>query len=326
MICKYPFFHTRILSNGDMYVCEKSKLDISVGNLLTQDFKSSWRGLIRKNIQDTVMDGSYKLCNPTCSMLQYKKELENIVFVDNPINEFPRSIKFDVDPSCNLSCTYCRMSLNLGTKNDTPKRILTNVFNYLVTIPHDHKLRLIFDYNGEFLTSSAWIDILDNHLFFKNINQYPNVSFQLITNGLMFTQENQIKYKWLFDRTTDISVSIDAGTKADYEIVRVYGDWDLLWENLKIMDSTFSNINFTWTVVLQKDNYKHFSNLFKIANTFKKLPEIHLAKLFKTVMPESLFIDQSISDIRHPDHKMLQSILSEINYPKLKDYNDWIYD
>lgn len=102
MICKYPFFHTRILSNGDMYVCEKSKLDISVGNLLIQDFKSSWRGLIRKNIQDTAMDGSYKLCNPTCSMLQYKKELENIVFVDNPINEFPRSIKFDVDPSCNL--------------------------------------------------------------------------------------------------------------------------------------------------------------------------------------------------------------------------------
>lgn len=314
MICKYPFNHARITSNGDVYVCENSRLDLPIGNLLEQDFDHIWNGNQRKYIQSTIVDESYKLCNPDCVMLKNQSELKNVVFFDRIHNGFPACLKFDVDISCNLACVYCRKHLD-REGNYKAEIILGKVFDYLCNIPKSHKIRLVFDYQGEFLASRRWINFLDTHPFFTNIKDYPNVTFQLISNGLLFDQTTQNKYKWLFDKTTDISISIDAGNKQDYAIIRKYGDWETLWNNLKLLDKNFPHIKFVWTAVAQKDNVNNLNNLFDIAKTFNQLPEIHIAKLFKTVMTEDTFSEQyvDVSELK-------------LDYSKIKDYNDWIYD
>ena len=105
--CYHPFNTITVDGFGDVYVCVcQAWLPISVGKIW--EFKSL-RDIVQspraREIQTSILDGSYRYCdNNTCSIIQ-EGELENRI--DHRRDDI-NWINFAIDSSCNLSCPSSR--------------------------------------------------------------------------------------------------------------------------------------------------------------------------------------------------------------------------
>lgn len=169
--------------------------------------------------------------------------------IENPLHaKYPKNLMVEVTNSCNLKCIMCYSRNMIRPKGfmslDTYKLIL-NSAKELETI----------EMVGLYTTGEAF---LHPHIF-DFIKHAKDMGFRYVyitTNGVLLNEKSINK---IFESGLDsIKFSIDAADKKTYESVRVGGNFDVLYRNIKMLremrDAKKSNLKIYGSFVLTNKN------------------------------------------------------------------------
>jgi len=322
--CYHPFNTVTIDSQGECYMCVcQAWLPISVGNIL--DFNSLTEiahSARAREIQASILDGSYKYCDHnTCHLIKSNNLEGHITHRPDTINW----IVFAIDESCNLTCPSCRTGMvfhNKGEDFDHRMRISDHIVKLIQN--HHHFLRFTLSGDGDPFASHVYRNILENLKLTKN----DPVEIEIVTNGIL------VKSHWdrmpgVHNHVMRFKISFDAGTPETYAITRRGGDWDKLIESceyiIKWKQKYYSSMDIVANFVVQNNNYK---DILKYVELTKQLgfDEISFQKVVdwgRWTDPKTginTFVEHAVWMPDHPNHAELLQILNDplLMDPKIK--------
>ena len=316
--CYHPFNTVTIDSKGDCYVCVcQAWLPISVGNIF--DFKTLTeivQSPKAREIQRTILDGSYRYCDHnTCSIIK-ENELElEISHRPDTINW----INFALDPSCNLACPSCRSEfvfINEGTEYEHRIRMVEYIAKLIQE--HDHWIKFSISGDGDPFASL----IYRHFLSILDLGNKQDVEIEIVTNGILL-KDHWHKLERIHKNIVRTKVSLDAGSDAVYSVTRRGGSWKKLLNNIEFLVN-WRNLNnnkmqIQTNFVVQTANYKDIPSYVNIADklgvdeiNFQKIVDWGTFKNFET---------QSIWKETHPEHQIFLNILKSLNNKKINFTN-----
>lgn len=331
-VCKRPFTSCEITSMGDVIVCCFDWLPLIIGNIRENTLQEIWNGEKANALRSTILDGSYKYCNnQTCLyLLSGAGELLTKEQFKLPESNLPEVILLSVDKSCNLYCPSCRTKKIVQLEDDRKEiatSIIKNTLDQLFKEPHNNRILLGFDGQGEVFNSAIYRNIFETSPIFSNLDLWPNLRFRILTNGVMMTEKIQNRYADMFRRISAMSISIDAGNKKSYDKVRLGGDWDLLWKNINYLYNTqkqrdINDFDWAWQVVLQEDNFESIPDLIDLAYNYPdRLPFIVISPILNWgTFTDEDFTNKSVISQTSKNYNRLMEILNTpkvLNYPKI---------
>ena len=261
-VCTTPFTYLELHKNG-VHSCCPSWLPNKVGSL--ENIDNIWTGKELAEVQESIIDGTYKFCSKTqCPYLSQliNEGIKQPIFIEKEnfnINQYkkgPTNINFAFDRSCNLSCPSCR---NFAVMANGEEIEFIDKTIDKITESLGSSIKMIYlSGTADPFASKSFRKFLTN--FDKT--KFPNVNhIHLHTNGLLLNQKMWDELSNIHDIIRTLEVSIDASTKETYEIVRRGGNWDILMENLNFISSLKlgkKNISF----VVQDTNYKEMEDFY----------------------------------------------------------------
>ena len=315
--CYHPFNTITVDGFGDVYVCIcQAWLPISVGKIW--EF-NSLREVIQspraREIQASIVDGSYRYCDHnTCSILQ-EGELENrIEHRPDTVNW----INFSIDSSCNLTCPSCRKDfifINEGPEYERRIKIAEHLAKLINN--HDHWIKFTLSGDGD-----PFASLIYRHLMsLLNLNN-NTVEIELITNGMLM-KAHWHKLEGIHKKIVRTKVSFDAGTEVTYGVTRRGGDWNKLIENVEFLvkwkQKTYSDMKVTANFVVQTMNYVDMPAYVELCEQLG-VDEINFQKIvdwgtFKNFDLEAVWKET------HPEHDFFLNILRSLNNKKINFTN-----
>ena len=263
-ICTTPFKYLEAHKHA-VFSCCPSWLPNKISTL--ENIKDAWNSNELKEVQDSIIDGSYKYCSktecPYLSQLLIDKTIPNRFiekehfkieqYKDGPIN-----INFAFDRSCNLSCPSCR---NIAIMADgTELDIIDNTINNIIEIYGKNIKMLYLSGSADPFASKSIRKLLLNF----NIEKFPNITqIHLHTNALLLTEKMWNNLSHIHNLIKTIEISIDASKEETYNIIRRGGNWETLMENLKFI-STLKLSNKRVSFVVQDTNYMEMEDFYKL--------------------------------------------------------------
>lgn len=263
--CPRPFDTVTIDKNGNVYACECSSwLPVIIGNLQLQELSEIIESDRLKNVQDSIIDNTYKHCNENlCSWLLDTREETKSWSTNIPFRQL-KNIRLGIDNSCNLSCPSCRTQQifeKKGTRLKSRIRMAKKIISYLESTSHDITVHLGSD--GDPFASLVY------RYFLQNCPKKLNISFSIQTNGLLIKKMYH-RNEWMFKKLKILGLSIDGCTKEVYENLRRGGNFKILCENLEFLKSIKSKHNFKiqFHCVVQKENYNQMPEYINFAKNY----------------------------------------------------------
>lgn len=260
--CKFPFENVNIETNGYVYsCCSAYNNHYYIGNIFENTFEEIWYGDKAIEFRKSILDKSYKYCDlGKCTQFcEFDKEnlsKEEIETLLKP--PYPKTIYLSYTSSCNARCIMCRDNVIGETTEET--KYLDNFTDKIIDMCKNADI-IYTNTSGEFLTSPHLRNLIK-----KLTDKYPNLKFNLHTNGLLCNEKN-IKEMGLEDKINNISISIHAATKETYEKIVRGGKWEQLLQNLKYLKSlNITEIKFNF--VIHSLNYKEMPAFVKMANKY----------------------------------------------------------
>ena len=309
-VCIQPFFNLEIHPFGNFVCCPDWINNNSIGQF-SENLGDLWEGDAIKEFKKSVTDGTFSKCN--CEKCPFLNSLINTgktipgpiikrEIGEREISKFPETpslINFCFDRSCNLKCPSCRKDFIIAS---TEEQIVIN-----------KKIKEIEDSFGKdvkTLRLSGSADPFASASFrkyLKNFNPklYPNLeSIFIHTNANLWTREMWDSMPNIHKFVKHCEISIDAATKETYETkTRLGGDWDVLHENLKFIQTIDSIEEITLSFVVQHNNYtemlefvNHFNSIIKVKKIWFQFLKIND---WGSLDPVS-FLNSKIWDESHP--------------------------
>jgi MoaA/NifB/PqqE/SkfB family radical SAM enzyme len=334
LLCHMPFTYAEVRRHGTVNICCPQWNPAEIGNVLTEDLQDIWLGEKAKTIRNTILDGSYSYCNSeTCPNIQnwktgglWENTESNQTELFQSIQQTPSHVHLVIDHSCNLECPSCRTDkiTQLDRENkDSGLLVARKVFNSMFKEPHDDHKVLGMDGSGEIFSSELYRELFETEKIFTHTDLWPNLKFNLSTNGTMMTEKIQNKYKVFFEHIKKIEISIDAGNEVSYNKVRVGGHWDLLWKNLHYLYSTIKDkpdVEWQWNLIVQTNNFESIPEFLSLANQFtEKRPTLNFSKVLNWgTWTDEEYMVQAVHLPSHPGYDRYLEILNAtgLNYLK----------
>ena len=319
--CHHPFNTITVDSLGDVYMCIcQAWLPVSVGNIL--DFDSLDDIVVSakaKQIQSSILDGSYRYCdNNTCSIIK-EDELSSTITQSNTVNW----INFAIDPSCNLTCPSCRTGFVFVDEGAEFERRM-GIAKQLVRLIHRHTHQLKFTLSGD---GDPFASLIYRKFLQELDVTNKDVEIEIITNGIL-AKAHWNKMKGVHHNTVRFKMSFDAGSESVYNVTRRGGKWDKLLASARYMVEWKQKYNsamvLTANFVVQQANYKDMVRYVELCNEIG-FDEINFQKIvdwgtFKNFKQEAVWQDT------HPEYaeflKLLQDPClnnSKVNLTNLTD-------
>ena len=314
-ICVTPFVYLEA-HKGAVFSCCPSWLPNKVGTL--ENIKDAWDSTELKEVQDSILDGSYRYCSKTqCPYLSQllidetipKGFIKKKDFIIEKYKKGPTNINFAFDRSCNLSCPSCRSVAIMANGEEID--FIDETINDIVDT---------YGKNLEFIYLSGTADPFASKSFRKFLlefdrNKLPKVNhIHLHTNALLLTEKMWNSISHIHDLIKTIEISIDAATMETYNIVRRGGNWDGLMKNLEFI-STIKMYNKNVSFVVQDTNYMEMENFYILMNEiFKNKINVFFNKITNWgTYSKSEFAIKQIWNESHPEFKMFLEQLNKIN-------------
>ena len=76
------------------------------------------------------------------------------------------------------------------------------------------------------------------------------------------------RYRWIFDRTEVLNISVDGSTTEVYEKLRRGGSFNQLKQNFKFLKDIERNFKIHLHMVVQQDNWKQMPNILAMLDTY----------------------------------------------------------
>jgi len=338
--CHFPFEHAAINAGGEVFQCCAAFLPTPAGNVLENTFEEVWNSEQAQEIRSTILDGSFRHCvQARCPYLLGDVTLIKRSEITNPehldiiannklrVDKGPRGVHLAYDPTCNLSCAFCRTEL-IALKGSELDRARTIHDRVVAGALADARL-LMISAQGDPFASRFYFDVLKNFDAARN----PELRIKLTTNGLLFTPEAWEQIKACHDAINWIHVSVNGASKETFEENQRGGTWERLCENLQFIKSlrrfprfnsyaltAFLNIPtrfITLSFIIQKNNYRELPQFIQMA----KQLDVDQAMLTTIFHADRTFTDREFAllPVHWPNHPEHQEFLRILSHPALLD-------
>jgi len=315
-ICFKPWDSISIEPNGDVINCCMPWLPKPIGNLFENTMEEILNSEASREVQESILDGSYRYCNKDMCSEIYGGRLPARPD-EMKLPRRPYKIRFNNDRSCNLWCPSCRLRRvqhNEGPAYEKAKWLNDRVYEYMLEQADRGPVEIWVTGSGDAIGSRIYRDML------KSINgaEFPDLKINLMTNGVLFTPKTWESLHRIWNNITLIDISVDAGTKSVYQKMRPPGKWDQLLSNAKYLGECaqeYRNIDINYGFVVQHGNYKDMVNF---VDTFSQFERYHLLN-FTLVNDWNTWEDfgsHAVWRRSHPEH---EEFLEMVRRPELED-------
>ena len=266
-ICPGAFSQVYIYPDGRVYLCPDClmSMNATIGNLNNNSFEEIWNSKKAQEIRKQILKGNYtNLCNP---LQCFSKSNYNNRFIPNKGIEykakqkkFPKMVCIGADCECNLNCIMCRPKISRLSKyelNELNKKI--------------ESLYMPILKDAEELTLSTTADPFasrNTRLLMKTAaERYPNLKFNLLTNGMLFDEYNCDDTK-ITDRISNVMFSIHGGNEETYKKIVPTGNFNIIKRNLKWASSLKENKRIKGlylAFVITSKNYQNIPQFIEFA-------------------------------------------------------------
>ena len=307
-ICARPFDTILIDKNGSCFVCECTAwLPQSIGNLHKQELESILLNPIRKRIQSTVQDNSFRLCNNSQCSYIISGLVSNTKYYQNKSLEH---IRLAIDDSCNLSCPSCRKKkifLKSGKNFEMRLKLADKILSFLEN-NKQKKFNVHIGSDGDPFASIVY------RYFMMKTKNLKNLKYTVQTNGLLI-KKNLHKFKHIINNLTQIGISVDGATKQTYESLRVGGSYEKIIENLKFLKE-IKNFDVHLHFVVQQKNYHEIEEIIELGLKYN-VDKIFLNKITDWNTMKN-FKEHAVWMKDHVENKNLLDIINRIKKIKFK--------
>ncbi len=277
--CETPFDVLDIL-DGQSHLCCASWLPASVGDLAEQPWQEVWNSDSAQSIRASILDGSFRFCNktacpkivenrlPTKARLASESDRWRDV-IDNfrtRLVEPPKRLNLAYDQTCNLSCPSCRTG-KIAADSETRARY--DRLQEEQILPMLRHAGLVFiTGSGDPFASKNFRNLLDR----LGPEDYPDLRFQVMTNGMLFTPREWERFPALHGRTAYLRISLDAATGPTHELLRRGARWPVMERNLAFAaelreQGLIDRLELSFTV--QVDNYQEMGASIDLAHRYR---------------------------------------------------------
>ncbi len=270
--CPQPFTQFDVSNSGNVYACCSNWLPTAYGNLNRQSAAEAWNSTAAQAVRKSIHDGSFKYCDGRyCPRIQdgnlptrdeARAEFPELADVIDrkatTIDTQPTHINFCSDRSCNLTCPSCRLEkilLTEGPLYDKQKALNDTIVAAFLGTPTERAFTINVTGSGDPFASKIYREFL----FGLNGADFPNLSIDLQTNGVLLTPATWRRMENIHANIRNIYVSFDAATPEVYAITRRGGHWDQLIENCDMLGALRREGAFDFfrmDFVVQADNYR----------------------------------------------------------------------
>jgi hypothetical protein len=276
--CTTPFEVLDVL-DGKSHLCCASWLPDSVGDLAEQSWRDVWNSDAAQSIRGSILDGSFRHCNKTAcpkiagNKLPKKEELAAsseqwghvIGNFQTEISTGPERVNLAYDQTCNLSCPSCRTG-KVAADSATRARFDRLQEEQIFPLLHHAKLVLVTG-SGDPFASKNFRNLLDR----LDPDEYPDLRFQVMTNGMLFTPREWARFPTLHGRVDYLRISLDAATGPTHELLRRGARWPIMEKNLAFakelrVAGLISRLDFSFTV--QIENYHEMGQAIDLAHCY----------------------------------------------------------
>lgn len=319
--CHMPFTHLSTGYKGDAFLCTcPAWVPFPVGNVLSApSAESVWNSEAAVEVRRSVLDGDFKYCSRTlCYFIAAQKLPRKDDITDSTLrgyidqhktvlDDVPRMVELNHDPTCNLACPSCRTEI-VAAKAEEQDVYAAAAQRVILPLLRKVKGQTYISGGGEALSSKHFRSILAA----LNRDDYPDLYVRLITNGLLLTPQRWSEYPNLPEMINILSVSIDAARSETYESLRRPGKWPLLMRNLEVMAEMrrsekirYLQINF----VVQEDNFREILDFVALGKQLG-VDGIWFQRLTNYgAFEEPAFAKADVTSPHHPNHAALLEIL-----------------
>lgn len=311
--CYHPFNTITVDGFGDVYVCVcQAWLPISVGKIWEFDsLQSIVQSPKARQIQSSILDGSYRYCdNNSCSIINEDELSNRIDHRPDTVNW----INFALDSSCNLTCPSCRTSFKFINEGPEYQRRI-KIVDHLITLiqNHNHFIKFTLSGDGDPFASLIYRHLLSN----LNVKDNNKVEIEIVTNGIL-AKAHWHKLEGIHNNLIRFKVSFDAGSEEVYKITRRGGDWNKLLDSvrhiIKWKQKTYSKMTMTANFVVQTANYKDMTQYVELCDQLG-FDEINFQAIdnwgtFKN------FKDHAVWQSTHPEYLQF---LEQLHHPSLNN-------
>lgn len=258
--CGIPFDTLQIDNDGDVQLCDcQLHMPYTIGNIFKNSLQEIWNNHEADQVRQSVTDGDFTYCSWACSTLQNLYPRPAML---PQVRNFPKTIKLDLDLSCNLKCASCREHVIIEKNSEKIQKqieLFDQIKQWALANPTE-VLKISPMSSGEIFASHSGLK------FLESLNDYPyqNLKLNIASNGTLIA-----KNKNLLDKISSLiascSISIDAATSETYSQVRG-GDWDMLLQGLEYIQTLKYPVKFNF--VVQKNNWHEIEAFADFANRY----------------------------------------------------------
>lgn len=274
--CTTPFEVLDVL-DGRSHLCCASWLPESVGDLAEEGWRGVWNSDSAESIRASIHDGSYRYCNKTAcpriaaGTLPKKADLASESarwrdIIDRRATRLavaPERVNLAYDKTCNLSCPSCRTG-KVAADSATRERFDRLQDREILPLLRHAKLVFVTG-SGDPFASKNFRTLLDR----LGPEDYPELRFQIMTNGMLFTPREWERFPSLHGRTAYLRISLDAATGPTHELLRRGARWPVMEANLAFAaelraKGLIDRLEFAFTV--QTENYSEMGATIDLAH------------------------------------------------------------
>lgn len=309
--CPNPYILAEIMPYGEVYPCSCGWIKgYSFGNIFEQTFDEIWNGERAKEFREKLYNSDFSLC-PGCQNLEILQEIKD----NEPklVSEPPERILLGLDEFCDVKCIFCRgenykINTNLIPKDKEDKLI------EILTPWLEHAKYVKTNAVGEVFASKISRDLIKEIAM-----KFPNIKFEIITNGIQCTKEN-IENLNLTDKISMMTVSLHAFSEKIYNKIVKGGDYKKVIDNIMYLSSLKKSgkierfeLHFTVTSI----NYKEIPQIIKFCKQIDA--KVRFLGLDCSRDLEELYNKINIQDKKHPDYNKLVKLVHSKEFIESKD-------
>ena len=311
--CLVPFEHLFFSCDGSVFPCCPALVDkYTFGHIFKDNsLEEIWNGEKAQEFRRSVLDGNFKYCKlDSCldlANVKYDERFQSDLKDKTVISDLPKRVFFHIDMACNARCITCRDEKMFMQEEVKKYEEITD--SILIPVLKNAKV-VYFNGAGEVFASK-----LCKNLIKKITQTYPNIKFDLITNGILSTEENIDEYG-LKNKIESIEISVHAATKETYDKVVRDGDFDAVMKNLKMLSEMKKNgeIKFLWlNFVVTSYNYKEMIDFQKLADELGAYTRFWEYRKWGNAELDNHYDEVAIFEPTHPDYdKYLEVVKDKI--------------
>lgn len=324
-ICATPFQQLDVLERSTHQCCA-SWLNTSAGDLSQSDWQDVWNSPTAQAIRASMMDGSYRYCNKiACPRIQASHWTPETDLAQNPdwaetveesrteVPQGPEVVNLAYDRTCNLSCPSCRSERFAA--NDAERAAYDRMQDRAILPMLKNAKRVMVTGSGDPFASKNFRRLLEQ----LTPDEYPDLRFQVMTNGMLFTPAQWASFPTLHGRTAVLKISIDAATGPTHELLRRGARWPVVMQNMRFAgELTKAGLidNFDLVFVVQAENFREMGDAVDLGKQVGATC-VYFARITNWgTFSDAQYQAKSVFLPTHPDHA---EFVDRMQDPRLQD-------